>query len=189
MKHAGTRTIETARLILRRLEPTDAEMMFRNWTSDPEVTRYLRWDAHQQVEEAERMLQQWLSRYASEDTYYWAITLKDGEMIGSIGVEITSEFDRQGSLGYKIGSRWWHQGYAREAAQAVIEYLFQHTELERLDAFHAVENAASGRVMEAAGMRYEGLLRRYYRTRDGFHDCALYAITRSDWEKNRKCSD
>ena len=183
MKHAGTRPIETQRLILRPLEPTDAEMMFRNWTSDPQVTRYLRWEAHHQVEEAERMLQQWLSRYASGETYYWGITLKDGEMIGSIGVDITSAFDLQGSLGYKIGSRWWHQGYAKEAAKAVIDYMFRVTDLERLEAFHAVENAASGRVMEAAGMRFEGLLRSYYRTRAGFHDCALYAMTRGDWEQ------
>lgn len=182
MKHAGTRPIETQRLILRQLEPTDAEMMFRNWTSDPQVTRYLRWEAHHQVEEAERMLQQWLSLYASGETYYWGITLKDGEMIGSIGVDITSAFDLQGSLGYKIGSQWWHQGYAREATKAVIDYMFRFTDLERLDAYHAVENAASGRVMEAAGMRFEGLLRSYYRTRAGFHDCALYAITRSDWQ-------
>ena len=42
MKHVGTKTIETARLILRRLELTDAEMMFRNWTSDDKVTRFLR---------------------------------------------------------------------------------------------------------------------------------------------------
>ncbi|MBE5795092.1 MAG: GNAT family N-acetyltransferase [Clostridiales bacterium] len=183
MKHAGTQTIETQRLILRRLKPTDSEMMFRNWTSDPEVTRFLRWEAHQSLDETRRLLQQWLGRYAAEDTYYWAITLKDGEMIGSIGVEISSECDLRGSLGYKIGSRWWNQGYASEATRAVIDYLFQCTDVERLDAFHSVHNRASGCVMEKAGMQYEGLLRNYYRTRDGFHDCALYAVIRSDWEK------
>ena len=169
-------TLTTPRLILRPFCEKDIPAAYRNWCSDPEVTRYLRWEAHHQVEKAERMLQQWLSRYASGETYYWGITLKDGEMIGSIGVDITSAFDLQGSLGYKIGSRWWHQGYAKEAAKAVIDYMFRFTDLERLDAYHAVENAASGRVMAAAGMRYEGLLRSYYRTRAGFHDCALYAI-------------
>jgi len=43
VKHAGTQAIKTTRLTLRKLELTDAEMMFRNWTSDEEVTRFLRW--------------------------------------------------------------------------------------------------------------------------------------------------
>ena len=45
MKHIGTKTIKTTRLTLQRLKLTDAEMMFRNWTSDDKVTRFLRWNA------------------------------------------------------------------------------------------------------------------------------------------------
>lgn len=138
MKHVGTKTIETTRLVLRRLELTDAEMMFR---------------------------------------------LKTGEMIGSIGITITSEYDVKGELGYKIGSRWWNQGYSSEAARAVIDYMFRHTDIERMDSFCAVENCASRKVMEKIGMHHEGLLRHYYKTRDGFHDCTLYAIIRNEWER------
>ena len=46
MKHCGTRQLETGRLILRPLDPDDCEMMFGNWAGDPEVTEYLRWNAH-----------------------------------------------------------------------------------------------------------------------------------------------
>lgn len=182
MKHAGTKTIETTRLTLRRLAATDAEMMFRNWTSDVNVTRFLRWNAHTSVDDTKKMIQQWIDHYSNDATYYWGIYLKDGEMIGSIGVTITSEHDCSGSLGYKIGSRWWNQGYASEAAKAVIEYMFSNTDIERIDAFSSVKNAASGKVMEKIGMQYEGLLRHYYKTRDGFHDCRLYGIIRSMWE-------
>ena len=100
-------------------------------------------------------------------------------MIGSIGVTITSEYDFKGELGYKIGSHWWNQGYISEAAEAVINYMFHNTDIERISAFCSVENPASGKVMEKIGMRYEGLMRHYYKTRDGFHDCALYGIIRS----------
>lgn len=182
MKHAGTKTIETARLVLRRLEPTDAEMMFRNWTGDDHVTRFLRWDAHKTIEETKKMIRQWIDNYQYESTYYWGMYLKTDEMIGSIGVTITSEYDYTGALGYKVGSRWWSQGYSSEAARAVIDYMFRNTDIERIDAFSSVENPASGKVMEKSGMRYEGLLRHYYKTRDGFHDCTLYGIIRSDWE-------
>ncbi len=181
MKHIGTKTIETTRLLLRKLELSDADMMFQNWTSDDKVTLFLRWNAHKTIDEARNMIQQWLNSYHEDSTYYWGIYLKDGEMIGSIGVTITSEYDFKGELGYKIGSRWWNQGYSSEAARAVIDYMFCNTDIERIDAFSSVKNPASGKVMEKAGMQYEGLLRHYYKTRDGFHDCSLYGIIRSIW--------
>ncbi len=183
MRHTGTKTIETTRLTLRRLELSDAEMMFYNWTSDDKVTLFLRWDAHKTIDDTKNMIQQWLNSYQEDSTYYWGIYLRDGEMIGSIGVTITSEHDLKGELGYKIGSRWWNQGYSSEAARAVIDYMFRNTDIERIDAFSSVKNPASGKVMEKAGMQYEGLLRHYYKTRDGFHDCSLYGIIRNIWKQ------
>lgn len=183
MKHIGTKTIETTRLTLRRLEHTDVQMMFNNWTSDDKVTRFLRWDAHKIIEATKDMLEQWIDSYHDDATYYWGIYLKDGEMIGSIGVTITSEYDLKGELGYKIGSRWWNQGYSSEAAKAVIDYMFCNTDIERIDAHSSVGNPASSKVMEKAGMRYEGLLKHYYKTRDGFQDCTLYGIIREEWEE------
>jgi len=183
LKHAGTKTIETTRLTLRKLRLTDAEMMFRNWTSDDKVTRFLRWDAHKTIDATKDMLEQWVNNYQYDSTYYWGMYLKNGEMIGSIGITITSEFDFKGELGYKLGSRWWNQGYSSEAARAVIDYMFLHTDVERIDSFSSVENPASRKVMEKIGMHYEGLLRHYYKTRDGFHDCTLYGIIRNEWER------
>ncbi len=156
MKHVGTKTIETTRLTLRRLELTDAEMMFSNWTSDDKVTRFLRWDAHKTINDTKNMIQQWVNNY---------------------------QYDFKGELGYKIGSRWWNQVYSSEAARAVIDYMFRNTDFERIDSFSSIENPASRKVMEKVGMNYEGLLQHYYKTQDGFHDCTLYGIIRNEWEQ------
>ena len=51
MRHAGTQTIETERLLLRPLTPEDAPMMYANWANDPDVTRWLRWEPHKNVDE------------------------------------------------------------------------------------------------------------------------------------------
>ena len=183
MKHTGTKSIETRRLTLRKLELNDAEMMFRNWASDDKVTRFLRWDAHKTIDDSKKMIQMWLDNYQADSTYYWGIYLKEGEMIGSIGIIITSEYDFKAELGYKLGSRWWNQGYTSEAAKAVVEYMFQNTDVERIEAYNSVKNPASGKVMEKVGMHKEGLLRHFYKTREGFHDCTLYGIIRDEWEQ------
>jgi len=168
------------------LELSDAEMMFRNWTGDHNVTRFLRWNVHKTIDDTKNMIGQWVDRYQEDSTYYWGIYLKTGEMIGSIGVTITSEHDAQGSLGYKLGSRWWNQGYSSEAARAVLDYMFLNTDIERIDAFSSVQNPASGKVMEKIGMHYEGLLQHYYKTRDGFHDCIMYGMIRTSWVQTYK---
>lgn len=181
LKHVGTKTIETARLVLWRLELTDSEMMFHNWTGDDKVTRFLRWNTHKTIDDTKSMIQQWINNYQYDSTYYWGMYLKNGEMIGSIGITIISEYDFKGELGYKIGSHWWNQGYASEAAAEVVNYMFHNTDIERIGSFCSVENVASRKVMEKIGMRYEVTLRHYYKTRDGFHDCVFYGIIRNEW--------
>ena len=56
MRHAGTQEIETPRLLLRRIMPSDAPMMYANWANDPEVTRWLRWTPHKDVAETQELL-------------------------------------------------------------------------------------------------------------------------------------
>lgn len=76
MRHAGTQEIETPRLLLRRLMPSDAPMMYANWANDPEVTRWLRWTPHKDVAETQELLSAWAMLYPNEDYYQWAIVEK-----------------------------------------------------------------------------------------------------------------
>ena len=69
MEHKGTKTIETERLILRAFRAEDAEAMFRNWASDPEVTKFLTWPAHGDVSVTRHVLADWVGRYG-ESSYY-----------------------------------------------------------------------------------------------------------------------
>ena len=76
MNHCGTRQLDTERLVLRRFVTEDAEAMFRNWASDPEVTKYLTWPAHANVDVNRAVLKDWTAAYASQNDYQWAIVLK-----------------------------------------------------------------------------------------------------------------
>ena len=91
MRHAGTQEIETPRLLLRRLMPSDAPMMYTNWANDPEVTRWLRWTPHKDVAETQELLSAWALLYPNEDYYQWAIVEKSTRQVfGSIGVFTSS---------------------------------------------------------------------------------------------------
>ena len=63
MNHCGTQRLETNRLVLRRLTELDADAMYRNWASDPEVTRFLTWPAHQDVNVTKAVIGTWLLQY------------------------------------------------------------------------------------------------------------------------------
>ena len=182
MRHAGTQIIQTPRLTLRKIEVADGEMMFRNWANDDEVSRYMRWTAHQDVEETKAIIQGWFNEYQEDSTYHWGICLGDGEIIGSVGVIMTAEYDFKAEMGYCIGRRFWGLGYTSEAVRAVIDYMFANTDIERIEAYHSVLNPASGKVMANAGMRREGFAKHKYKSRDGFQDCDLYGIVREEWE-------
>lgn len=91
MRHAGTQEIETERLILRRLTPEDAGMMYTNWANDPQVTKYLRWEPHKNAEETRELLTAWALLYPNGDYYEWGIVEKaTGQVFGSIGIFTSS---------------------------------------------------------------------------------------------------
>ena len=186
LTHKGTQTIETSRLILRRTVREDAEPMYRNWASDPEVTKYLTWPAHNSVAVSEMVIGSWLQEYEKESYYQWMVVLKElGEPIGSISVVRQNDNVEEAEIGYCIGTRWWHRGIMTEALSAVIEYLFVAVGMNRVAARHDPNNPHSGGVMRKCGMRYEGTNRACDRNNQGICDAVQYAILRSEWQKPR----
>lgn len=182
--HKGSKTIETTRLILRRAQMEDAEPMFRNWASDPEVTKYLTWPTYNCVETAYPVLKNWIKQYAKPDYYHWMIVLKDlGEPIGSISSVHQRDDIGEIEIGYCIGRKWWHQGIMTEALLAVMNYLFDEIGINRIEAKHDPRNPHSGAVMRKCGMQYEGTSRASDRNNQGICDIATYGILRSDREK------
>lgn len=182
LTHKGTQTIETPRLVLRKAQPEDADPMFRNWASQPEVTRYLTWPTHDSTEVSAWVLDSWIKESERADFYQWMIVLKDqGQPIGSISVVRLNEPIASAEIGYCIGKSWWHMGIVSEAMNAVIGYLFREVGMNRIEARHDPRNPHSGGVMKKCGMQYEGTSRQSDRNNQGLCDAAHYAILRRDW--------
>ena len=103
MQHKGTATLHTKRLELRRFTADDAPVMFSAWASDPEVTTYLTWKPHADVDETRTVIDSWIACYDEPDFYQWAIVLREtGKPIGSISVVRWSHEDCCQEIGYCI---------------------------------------------------------------------------------------
>ena len=160
MEHLGTRKLTTDRLLLRRFVLEDAHQMFTNWGCDKLTSRYLSWQVHSNEEETKGVIDLWINDYHQIDTYNWAVVLKESkQLIGSIMVVRKQDKFQTCEIGYNYGSKYWGNGYATEALHEVCRYLLEDVGYRLVEAKYVSGNPASGRVMEKAGMKKDGVLR------------------------------
>ena len=171
-------TLETERLILRRILPSDAEDMYA-YSKDSRVTRYLLWDAHPDPLYTEQYVRYLQERYAAGDYYDFAIVCKKThKMIGTVGFTSFDLPNCSAEVGYVVSPAYQGQGYATEALMRVLAFGFETCALVRISAVCMKENAASLRVMEKCGMEREGLLRRAVYAKGRMNDVYLCAKVR-----------
>jgi ribosomal-protein-alanine N-acetyltransferase len=146
--------LETERLLLRKMRLDDAQAMY-GYASDPEVTRYVLFETHRSVEDSEAFLRFAVEGYERGDFGGWGVVLKDH----------------------------WGRGLMPEAVRAVIRFGFGCIELNRIQARCIAENTASARVMEKAGMTYEGTLRQSEFIKGAYRDMKIYSILRHEFRR------
>ncbi len=152
--------LETERLILRRPTMEDAQWIFDDYAQDPEVTKYMRWRPHESVRTTREFLRHVLNEWMREKEFHWVIESKEtGEGLGMIGIWLEKEHRAQ--FGYVLSQKHWGKGYATEAARAVVEWAISQPHVYRVWAICDVENRASARVLEKAGLEFEGVLHRW----------------------------
>jgi ribosomal-protein-alanine N-acetyltransferase len=182
MNHKGTKNIVTERLILRQFELSDIAPVFNNWTSDNQVTKYLRWSTHEDISVTERVLKEWIEKYKDPSFYQWAIVLKDiNEPIGTISVVDRNEQLNILHIGYCIGSKWWSKGITSEAFAAIIPFLFEEVGANRIESQHDPHNLGSGKVMRKCCLKYEGTMRQADFNNQGIVDACMYSLLREEW--------
>lgn len=170
-------TLETPRLYLRKMTVADANEVFENWTSSENVAKYLTWAPHTSIE----VTKEYLTAEEENRDEGWGIVLKEtGQLIGNIAVIEDKRKIKTKTLGYVLGEKFWNHGYMSEALIKVIDFLFETTDVNRIEAEHDTKNPNSGKVMAKAGMTFEGVLREAGYNNQGIVDVAYYSILRSD---------
>jgi len=186
LNHVGTAWIDLGAIVLRRFEACDAAFAFEHWAGDWEVVKYLSWGPHKTIEETRAMIEGWVQSYERRDFYRWAIALSDtNEAIGSIGTHQVREKNQMAEASYFLGRAWWNKGYMSLALKAEIAYFFERVRVNRVQACHDARNIASGRVMEKAGMVFEGTLRAYGTSNLGINDESYWSILASEYFARR----
>lgn len=188
MNPIGTKTIHTKRLILRPFQVEDAREIFENWASDSEVTYYLTWLPHESVETTKESLKRWVDDYQNPLQFKWAIVFNE-EVVGNIDTVHVKEKIDAVEIGYVLSRKCWGKGIMTEALVAVSRYLLEEAGCNRFFARHDVNNPASGKVMQKAGMTYEGTLRRIGKNNQGICDMAYYSIIKADLLKEEEKID
>lgn len=150
-----TPILETERLILRHLSIDDAETIYQNWTSDPEVAKFMRWELHKNVSETREWLSSEEACVESDGVYNWGFVLKEtGELIGSGGLVFIEEKGMY-ELGYNVMKKYWGLGIATEASERIIDYGINELKQRQFYCCHAKDNPASGKVMMKVGFVYQ----------------------------------
>ncbi len=154
---APPHVLRTERLLLRLPRLDDAEAIFHAYAADAEVTRFLAWRRSQKVAETAQYVRDCIDAWRAGSRFPWIITrAADGRVIGAIELRPVAH---AAEVGYVLARAEWGKGYATEALKAVLDAALAMPGVHRVWAACAVDNLASARVMEKAGMAKEGRLR------------------------------
>jgi ribosomal-protein-alanine N-acetyltransferase len=149
----------TARLILRPIAEGDAGDIFTGYAQDPEVVRFLSWRPHRDLSDTEAYIARCLATPPENARTYVLIGRADARLLGAFGLRRPESYRLD--CGYVLARPHWGHGLMSEALTAVADWAVRQEAIWRLGAVCDVDNRASARVMEKAGLRREGILRRW----------------------------
>ena len=179
-------TLETDRLILRRMVVRDTDDMY-DYARRREVTEYLLWYPHQSKKYTSDYLRYIEARYRIGEFYDWAVEEKEsGRMIGTCGFTRFDLPHNVGEIGYVLNPDFQGKGYATEAAKRVIDFGFSELGLHRIEAKFMEGNEASLNVMEKLGMTLEGYRRDGMLVKEKYRTIGICSILRDEWRGQKE---
>ena len=173
------RELATQRLLLRKPRLDDAQSIFDQYAQDMGVVRYLSWTPHNSITDTEAFLADCIDEWQYGKNIAWIIERKsDAQLLGMIDLRTN---DHGAHFGYVLAKAYWGQGIMTEALIVVRDLALKQPKIFRFWAICDVDNKASARVMEKAGMIKEGCLQRYFihpNVSSEPRDCYCYAIAK-----------
>jgi RimJ/RimL family protein N-acetyltransferase len=174
----------TSRLRLREFTLDDFEAVL-GYSSDPKVTRYLFFGPRDE-DGTQEYLEELIASQTERPRTRFELAVEEkhsGRLIGACDLSLV-EHDVV-DLGYMLETPAWGRGLATEIATALLDAAFLQLRVARVISTVDVNNAASIRVLEKVGMRWEAVYRRHRRAKNRWWDCHLFVMPREVWESAR----
>jgi len=175
--------IETERLLLREFTEDDWPEVLA-YQSNPRYQRYYP-VTEKTPTQAQAFVQMFLDQQQEKPRRKFqlaAVHKPSSKLIGNCGLRMETIDARLADLGYEFSPEYWGQGYATEAAQAMLHFGFCTLHLHRIWACCIADNSGSARVLEKLGMQLEGRLRENEYFRGRWWDTLTYAVLEFEWK-------
>ena len=175
--------LTTERLVLREFLESDWQAVLA-YQSNPLYLRYYAW-TERTPEEVRQFVQMFLDQQQQDPRlkFQLAVVLKStGQLIGSCGIRMRLPDAYEADIGYELNPQHWGQGYATEAARAIVQFGFTELGFHRIWSWCIADNVGSARVLEKLGMQLEGRLRENEYFKGRWWDTLLYAILDREWK-------
>jgi len=173
--------LETERLILINYSENDLDSIYK-LKSEPLIWRFSDKEATKDIEEAKKHLENVLKNYSLDKYDFQALFIKDTqEYIGEAGVLSFNKEHSRAVIGYNLLPKYWGNGYATEITKALVRYLFEQLNIERVEALVCDDNEASKKVLEKSGLLHEGRLRNFAFINNMYVNVCYYGMIRKDY--------
>lgn len=183
MEHNGTKTFETERLICRQFVVNDNKDMLKNWIANPHIQFEYGEPIYTTVLQVKELLTQYIENYQKPDFYRWAIIeKKSNENIGQIAFCKVYSDCQCAEIEYCIGELFWGNGYASEALEGLIDFIFSNTDFIKLEAYHRSENIKSGKVLRKSILHMTDTVERFIRENKSPSGEVCYCITKEEYK-------
>ena len=176
--------LKTSRLTLRELAMVDMENV-HHLLSLPETDEFNTLGIPESIQATKSIMAKWMAVQKQEPrlSYIFSIDLSESnQFIGVIALDLGKPKYRMAEVWFKVHKEFWNRGYATEALTGVLAFGFNDLKLHRIEAGCAVENIASAKVLEKAGMSREGMMRKKLPIRGEWKDNYCYGILEEDFK-------
>jgi ribosomal-protein-alanine N-acetyltransferase len=174
--------IETPHLVLRQIQPDDADAIYATF-SDEAAMEFYGELPHRSIEDSRALIQQQHHWYAQREGIRWGITRKGNDtVIGSCGFHLFDEGFHRAETGYELGQTYWRQGIMSEALGAILTFAFTEMGLRRIEAVVDDVNERSKGLLRKLGFTQEGTLRQRFYFCDRYWDEHYFGLLRDEWK-------
>ena len=176
-------SLMTGRLLLRQIQPNDAEDLF-TILADKEVMEFYGHEPHQSLDDTQKLIEQIHRRYAGREAIRWGIALQgEDRLLGSCSLHHFDAGFHRAETGYDLNRASWGKGIMTEAMSAILTYGFAELGLHRVEAIIDIANERSKALLLKLGFTYEGNLRQRYAFGDRFEDEYYFGLLKDEWHE------